>query len=178
MKALLKKLLSNARLVSGAVFLLSVFALAAAFTSQYVFHMMPCPLCLAQRVPYAVTALLGLVAFILAIMGKPKKTALLVFICAAVFLIGAGIAALHAGVEQHWWESPVEGCKVSFGNDESAKSWLERIEATAAAPCDKVAWSDPVLHLSMAAWNLIASLALCAASLFGSIFIVRKANGF
>ena len=52
MKVLLKKILSNAKLVSGAIFFLSVFALAAAFTSQYIFHMMPCPLCLAQRATF------------------------------------------------------------------------------------------------------------------------------
>jgi disulfide bond formation protein DsbB len=176
MKAMLKKTLSNAALVSGGIAVLSLIALASAYTAQFVFHMTPCPLCLAQRVPYALTALLGITAFILARKGKPKKTALLVFLCALVFLAGTGLAALHTGVEQHWWESPVEGCKVDFGNG-SAKTLLERIEATAPAKCDQIAWSDPVLHLSMAAWNLVASAMLCITSMISSILIVRKANG-
>jgi disulfide bond formation protein DsbB len=177
MKSLMKKLLSNARLVSGGIFLISAAALAAAFIAQFGFGMTPCPLCLAQRVPYALTALLALAGHVFAHKNKPKKTALLVFLCAPLFLIGAGLAFYHNGVEQHWWESAVEGCKVNFGDGSSAKTLLERIEATAPAHCDQIAWSDPVLHLSMAAWNIVASVILCVTSLIGSILIVRKANG-
>jgi disulfide bond formation protein DsbB len=177
MKAMLKKTLSNAALVSGGIALASLIALGSAYTAQFVFKMTPCPLCLAQRVPYALTAILGIGAFILARKGKPKKTALLVFICGFVFLVGAGLAIYHNGVEQHWWESAVEGCKVNFGADDSTKTLLERIEATAPAHCDQIAWSDPVLHLSMAAWNIVASALLCIGSLISSILIVRKANG-
>ena len=176
MKAMLKKTLSNAALVSSGIADLSVVALGVALMAQFVFKIAPCPLCLAQRVPYVITALLGIAGYILARKGKPKKTSLLVFICAFVFLAGTGLAALHTGVEQHWWESPVEGCKVDFGNG-NAKTLLERIEATAPAKCDQIAWSDPVLHLSMAAWNLVASAMLCIGSLISSILIVRKANG-
>lgn len=174
----IKKLLSSARFVSGGVLLASVAALAGAYTAQYVFHLTPCPLCLAQRAPYALTFLLGLVAHIFAHKKKPKKTALLVALCAPIFLVGAGIAFYHNGVEQHWWESAVEGCKVNFGVDDPTLTLLQRIEATAPAKCDQIPWADPVLHMSMAAWNIFVSAALAIGSLISSILIARKANGF
>lgn len=175
---LVRKVLSNARLVSGGILLASVGALGGAYTAQYAFHLTPCPLCLAQRVPYALTFLLGLTGHIFAHRNKPKKTALLVALCAPIFLVGAGIAFYHNGVEQHWWESAVEGCKVNFGTDDPTLTLIQRIEATAPAKCDQIAWKDPVLHMSMAAWNIVVSAVLAIGSLLSSILIARKANGF
>ena len=177
-KVRIKKLLSNAALVSGGIAVVSLLSLAAALTAQFGFGLTPCPLCLAQRVPYAVTVLLGLAGLAMAKTGRPKITSFIVCLCSFFFLAGAGIAFYHNGVEQHWWESAVEGCKVNFGADDSTKTLLQRIEATAPAHCDQIAWADPILHLSMAAWNIFASAALAVVSLISSILIARKANGF
>ena len=91
-------------------------------------------------------------------------------------MTGAAIASYHTGVEQHWWASALEGCKVSF--DTGEKSLMERIMSTPAARCDEIPWADPVLNLSMAAWNVIVSLILAALSAASAILIARKANGF
>jgi disulfide bond formation protein DsbB len=173
----MKKIFSHAALISSLITAASVLALALAFTAQFIFHLEPCPLCLMQRLPYAATALLGLVGLGLAKTERPKGSAFAIFLASLAFLTGAGIAFYHNGVEQHWWESFLEGCKVTFSAD-NAKTLLEKIEAAAPAKCDQIPWSDPVLHLSMAAWNTIASLTLAATSLLSAILVARKANGF
>ncbi len=173
----LKKTLSDARFISGLIAAASVAALGAAFTAQYGFGLTPCPLCIFQRIPYALTALLGLAGLVLAARGRGTKgAAALAALAAPVFLAGALIAFYHSGVEQHWWQSAVEGCKVTF-DTQNTGSLLAKIESLGAAPCDQIAWVDPVFGLSMAVWNMIASAALSAISLAGAILIARRANG-
>jgi len=167
--------LADAKLVTASLFGASAFALGAAYTAQYGFDMQPCTLCLYQRAPFAVIMVLSALGFLLA-GRKPKFSALLVFMSAVVFLIGAAIAFYHAGVEQHWWVSALEGCKMDFKAD-SAKSLLEKLQTLSAVKCDEIAWKDPVLGLSMAAWNAIISAGLSVTSLVSSILIARKANG-
>ncbi|MBI4030113.1 MAG: disulfide bond formation protein B [Proteobacteria bacterium] len=177
MIAAVKETLSHAPLVCAAIAAFSLAALAAALTAQYAYGMEPCTLCLYQRVPYALTAILGLAGFFAAWkFGRPKAAALLLFISSVVFLIGATIALYHAGVEQRWWISFLEGCKVTFDTGET-KSLLEKIQTLSAVPCDQPAWEDPFFGLSMAAWNVIISAGAAFDCLIASILIARKANG-
>lgn len=175
---LAKNLLSNAVFVCGGIFLVSVTALAAALTAQFAFGLDPCPLCLYQRVPYVLAALFAVGG--LAAAHAPERlkiSAFLVFLCGLCFLAGGVIAFYHAGVEQHWWTSFLEGCAVNFALDDP-KGLMALIEAKPAVRCDEIPWADPVLGLSMAAYNAMASAGLAAGSVAASILIARKANGF
>jgi disulfide bond formation protein DsbB len=71
-------------------------------------------------------------------------------------LVGAGIAAFHVGVEQHWWAGTA-GCGVT-----SAATSLEELRAQVlAAPvtrCDEVPWA--LFGISMAGYNTVIALAL------------------
>lgn len=177
MVAVLKKILSNAPLTCAAVAAFSLAAIASALIAQYAFGMEPCTLCLYQRVPYALTAALGIAGFFASWkFNRPKAAALMLFISSVLFLTGAGIAFYHAGVEQHWWVSFLEGCKVTFDTGET-KNLLEKIQSLSAVPCDRIPWKDPVFGLSMAAWNAIVSAGAALGCLLASIFVARKANG-
>lgn len=168
-------LLSNASLVSAGIIAISVFSLAAALTAQFVFDLQPCDLCLLQRIPFVITIILGLAGLFFTIkMKKPKTAALAVFLSALVFLAGAITAFYHSGVEQHWWVSFLEGCKVNFNPD----NILAQIQAATAVRCDVIPWADPVFHLSMASWNAIMSTGLAAGCFISSVLIARRANGF
>ena len=168
-------LLSNAALVSAGIATVSTLALASAMTAQYVFSLQPCDLCLFQRAPYVITTILGTTGLFFAVKKKrPKVAAFAVFLSALVFAVGAGIAFYHHGVEQHWWVSFLEGCKVNL----DPANMLAQIEAATAVRCDVIPWADPVFHQSMAAWNAIMSAGLAAGCFVSSVLIARRANGF
>lgn len=169
----IKNLLSDSRLVSSGVVAVSISALAGALTAQYIFGLQPCDLCLFQRAPYVITIMLGTAGFLFAIKEKPKAAAAAVFVSALVFLAGAAIAFYHSGVEQHWWVSFLQGCKVNLNPD----NIIAQIESAKAVRCDVIPWADPVFHLSMASWNAILSACLAAGCTLSSILITRRANG-
>lgn len=175
----IKNILSNAQAVSLGLILIAAGALGAALTAQYVFGLKPCTLCLYQRVPYFIIFLLGLAAFVPARRGNPKRAALLIALAAIAYLAGAAIAFYHNGVEQHWWASILEGCKVELNTEgQGAQGLLEQIMSSGPARCDQIPWVDPVLHLSMAAWNMLISGALAVIAGLSALLITRRANGF
>lgn len=173
----LKNILSDVVLVSGAIFTLSVISLAAALTAEHLYGLAPCILCIYQRIPYLIAALLATASLIIAFRAERAKiAAFTIFLCTPVFLIGAGIAFYHVGVEQHWWVSHLEGCAVEFAAA-SPEDLMALIDAAPAARCDEIAWADPFFGISMAGYNIAYSLGLAAFSALGALFITRKTNG-
>ncbi len=64
----------------------------------------PCPLCLMQREIYWMALTLGLGGWAAARLARDRRLApVLCALLALVFLVGAGVAAFHAGVEWKWW---------------------------------------------------------------------------
>lgn len=152
----------------------SALALASAFTAQYAFGLQPCPLCVYQRWPYAIAALLGLFALTHALKKNEKTAALAVFISSIVFLTGALIAAYHVGVEQHWWASFLEGCRADF-SAMTPEELLKHLSEKPAVRCDVIAWQ--MFGISMAGYNAMMSLGLASGCVLSAILITRKANG-
>ena len=128
------------------MFVMSAGPLAGAYLSQYGFGYQPCPLCLYQRVPYFVIAGVSILMLLLAAKSSVPR---FLFLCALLFLINAGIAGFHTGVEQHWWEG-LEGCQDNIVA-ETIEDLRAKIMATPIARCDEPAFL--FLGLSMAAWN-------------------------
>ena len=170
----IKNILSNSRLAGAGIVAVSVMALASAFTAQYVFGLDPCPLCIYQRWPYALTTVLGIVTLALALRGKEKPAALCVFLAGLSFLTGGVIASYHVGVEHHWWASFLEGCSADF-SAMTPEELLKHLSGKPAVRCDAVAWQ--MFGISMAGYNAMMSLGLAAGSVLSAIFIARKANG-
>lgn len=131
----------------------SAALLAGAFAFQYIGGLAPCQLCLWQRWPHAAAVLIG----ILALLAPPYQRALAA-LAACAALTTAGIAAFHTGVERKWWDG-LASCTASSMDGVSVADLLNP-NITVAAPirCDAVAWQ--MLGLSMASWNMLASLAL------------------
>jgi len=138
----------------------SIAILAAALAFQYIGGLAPCELCILQRWPYVATIVLGLLAFFASRSGNSGLARLLVALACIAFLIDAGIAAYHVGVEQKWWQGPTTCTGFQLGG--SVQDMLKRIESAPLVRCDEIAWS--LFGISMAGYNFLLSLALAAFS--------------
>lgn len=148
----------------------SAAILLVAFGFQYIGGLQPCILCWWQRYPYFVTIALSAVALLTS--GRPQLGTLLLGACGVVFLVGAGIAAFHVGVEQHWWAGTAE-CGANFGPAGSVDELRRRLLAQPVVRCDEVAWS--LFGISMAGYNLLLSLALAAFAFYAARPALRLA---
>ncbi len=74
-----------------------------------------------------------------------------------MFLVGAGIAFYHVGVEQHWFAGPT-ACTAGGGGATSVDALRAQLLGTKAVMADEVQWS--LFGISLAGWNLLASLAM------------------
>lgn len=150
------------RFIYAGIAFLSVLSLTMALTAEHVFGLKPCILCLYQRVPFLLTALIGFAAFFMSSKLADKNlSAWPILISSLIFLCGGIIAFYHTGVELHWWTSFLEGCKVSFDTNDPS-NLLSMIQSTNAVRCDEIPWADPILKLSMANYNVMYSLGLSA----------------
>ena len=134
----------------------SALALVFAYALHYLGGFLPCQLCYWQRYPYmAVLVVAGL-----GVASGFNRLALAV--AGGLFLVGAGIAAYHVGVEQGLFALPA-GC-VSAGSATTVAELRAQL-ASAAPACaqGRVA----CMGLSLSAWNALAALALAALSLLG-----------
>lgn len=143
----LKNILSwvSPRVICAAIVGVGGITLAAAYIAQYEYGLLPCELCLIQRIPFAVNILLGLIGIFWA-AGRRG----VILTAALIFLINSGIAFFHSGVERHWWPG-LEGCTApQLGN--AVGDILARLEQTPAVRCDS--FSGLFWDLSMANYNV------------------------
>lgn len=146
----------KAALLLGAV---ATAALIFALVMQYHFGLAPCVLCIYQRVPYALV-----VAVALAVAVTRDRFAVpALFGMGTLFMIGAGIAVFHTGVEQQWWEGTAS-CGVPRLDASDLETLRQQIMNMPAARCDQIAWV--FLGLSMATWNVALSGALAVAAFY------------
>jgi len=142
--------------------LFSLAVLAVALLGQYGFGLYPCHLCILQRIPYTLIALVGCCAFYF--IKSPRILYWLAVLCAVLFLIDAGIAFYHAGVESGFFPAP-DTCANGGGSGEQT---LEEMRAALlAAPL--VSCTQAMIYifgLSMAAWNGIAAIFAFLVSLY------------
>ncbi|MFT8245424.1 disulfide bond formation protein B [Roseomonas sp. BN140053] len=136
------------------VALCSILPPLAAMATERFLGFAPCALCLWQRWPYWVAAVLALLA------ATTRSRSLLALVAVAVLVSGA-VAALHVGVEQGWWPSPLASCAApTSAGGGSVDDLLRSMAAKPDKPCDAPAFLIPGLPLSMAALNLLVALAL------------------
>jgi disulfide bond formation protein DsbB len=141
----------------------AMLAIAHAFESFG--GLAPCALCLRQREVYWVAGALALALMILVrLPGGGRLRQASGWLLALAFLIGAGVAAYHAGVEWKFWPGPTtcSGAGGASGVDAAAMSALLEGAKIRPPACDKAAWV--FLGLSMAGWNALASLAFAGLS--------------
>ena len=164
--------LRNASFAAAGYIIAAVAAatIAGAWFFQYVVGLVPCPLCLDQRVPYYVAIPLALVlGFLARDPGRSKLARLLLLALAAILAYGAALGAYHAGVEWGWWPGPAtcSGARLSGGG-----SILSQLQGTRVVPCDEAQWR--FLGLSLAGYNVLIAGALALFALFVAWRGVKK----
>jgi disulfide bond formation protein DsbB len=145
-----------ARLAPLLILLASAAVVGGALLSQYVGGLQPCELCLYQRWPYYGVILITVVAVA---VGRSGLTGAILALAALAFLIGAGLAFYHVGVEQHWFAGPT-ACTGGGAADDSLEDFRRRLLAQQPVACDQPQWT--LFGVSLAGWNLLASLGLVA----------------
>lgn len=149
----------------------SMAALIAAYVAEYAFGLKPCPLCLYQRIPYAVAVILCGIG----LYWRRKAWLLrsLLFLSLIALLTGSGLAFYHVGVEQGIFKG-LEGCTTILPEGELTIEQLREqiLEATDAARCDKPEFI--FLGVSMAGWNVVYSFMLF---LLAAVMWIRGGRG-
>jgi disulfide bond formation protein DsbB len=140
----------------------SLAVTVGALLFQYVGGLQPCELCLAERWPYY--GAVAIAAGALATGGRRGFLGLAVL--ALIFLVSAGLAGYHVGVEQHWIEGPT-ACTAGASGAKTPEELMRFLSGQQAVRCDEVQWT--FLALSLAGWNLVASLGLLAVSALGAL---------
>lgn len=152
----------SSRTTAALLLVASAAILAGAFAFQYLGGLAPCILCWWQRYAHMAAIVLAALALAAAARGSTMLGWLLVAATGIALLAGAGIAAFHAGVEQHWWAGTAE-CGSQVGGAGGIEELRARLLAQPIVRCDEIAWS--LFGISMAGYNFLLSLALAAFAL-------------
>jgi len=142
------------RVFAGFVLLASAIVLGAALASQYFGGLAPCELCLLQRWPWSVAIVITIVVVFAGDRAALPWVALLL---AVVFAIGSGLAFYHVGVEQHWYPGPT-ACTAGGNRAGTVEELRQQLLNQQPVQCDQPAFR--LLGVSMAGWNLLASLVM------------------
>ena len=145
------------RLLVAISFVLGLTTIAGAWGSELLGGLVPCELCLEQRLAYYWG--LPVLALILVFWNRLPRAAWFVAMAIALLLFAWSVwmAGYHAGVEWGFWPGPTScsglGVAVSFED-------LLNINATRVVPCDAIQFE--FLGLTLAGYNLLISLAIVA----------------
>ncbi|SDE21024.1 disulfide bond formation protein DsbB [Rhodospira trueperi] len=150
-------------------FLLLTAGLGLVLGALFIEHVMgiaPCILCVYQRIPPALVAVLAGVAAVPRMPGRWARR--LTALIGLVFLASAGLAGYHVGVEQHWWAGTAQcGGETAPPVDLSTNlaDLRQALEAPEIVPCDAIPWS--LLGISLAGYNMMISMLLAGLALWG-----------
>lgn len=154
--------------VLGVVLAASAGALVLAWIAEYGFKLKPCELCLFQRMPYMVAAVLSLAGLLL--IRKTKRRMAFLLLLALLMAGEALLAFYHVGVERKWVEGP-SSCAGDSGADQSVEDLRAQIYGAQAIRCDEPQLK--FLGLTMAGANAIYAL-LLALYLLAAAFQDRR----
>jgi disulfide bond formation protein DsbB len=149
------------------VLVASAAVLGGALISQYWGGLVPCELCLLQRWPWAVAIIISLIAIA---VGSRSALPWVALLLAAVFAVGSALALYHVGVEKHWFAGP-NACTGTATAADTVEALKARILGQTPVRCDEPAWS--LWSISLAGWNLLASLVM-GSSCLAVFWLLRR----
>lgn len=158
------------RSFAGFVLAASAVVLGAALLSQYWGGLAPCELCLLQRWPWGVAITISLVTVL---AGGPRALPWVAAVLVLVFAASAVFAFYHLGVEQKWFAGP-SACTASSTGAMTLEQMKQQILGAAPVMCDRVQWS--LIGVSLAGWNLLASLLMTAICAYALLQARRSAS--
>ncbi|KKC35820.1 hypothetical protein WH87_14670 [Devosia epidermidihirudinis] len=140
---------------AGLAFLIGLVAILGALSSQVFGGLVPCELCLEQRLAYYYG--LPLLALVLILWNRLPLNVWYVamIIVAAIFVWGTYMGAFHAGVEWGFWPGPTACTGVGDSMDFSQLNSMRPVIG-----CDVVQFR--LFGISLAGYNALAGLAIVA----------------
>jgi disulfide bond formation protein DsbB len=144
-------------------FFLCVVAISSALIVEYVFHILPCQMCLNQRYPYYFIISIFIVFYF--IFKTPNIW--LYILSELAVLYGLFYSVWHVGIEQNLLTGSSK-CSGKLREANSVSDLKEQILNQAVINCNEINWS--VFGLSAATLN---SLLLFFLLLFNTIFIFK-----
>lgn len=154
------------RLLAGLAFLLALATIAGAWGSQLIGGLVPCELCLEQRLAYYWG--LPLLALLLVLWNRLPRAVWFIgmALVAAIFVWSTYMGGYHAGVEWGFWPGPTActGTGTGLSFDDLSAGNIERV-----VPCDEVQFR--FLGISLAGYNALISAAVVA--LIGAAMLIR-----
>ncbi|MCO5089671.1 disulfide bond formation protein B [Bosea sp. (in: a-proteobacteria)] len=140
------------------------FALVAgAWYFELVLHLLPCKLCLEQRVPHYAAIGLSLAALVLA--RSPRLQWLVLLGLALLMAWSTWLGVYHAGVEWGWFVGPNDCGGAAGPVSGSVQDFMKQLGTARIVACSEAAWR--FLGLSLAGWNALASAGLVLIAAFG-----------
>lgn len=152
------------RLLLAALMLIGAGALVIALIGEHVFRIEPCVLCLYQRVPYVIVALVAAAGLVLPL--SPKMRGRAIVLCALVLAAGAALAFYSVGVEERWWAG-VAGCEGTIPSIATGQNLQDLLRQSAGGlrACDENVWR--LFGVSLAGYNVFVQAVVALASLAG-----------
>jgi disulfide bond formation protein DsbB len=152
---------------AAVIFAVGVLGIITVYIFQYVFLILPCPLCLEQRIAFYFSIPLAAMLWLGANYGVSRKVMLLGFLAiTAAMLWNTGLSAYHAGVEWKWWPGPLDcsGPIDRFGNASDILNQLNK--RISLVRCDEAAWR--FLGISLAGYDVPLSFFLACVAGWGA----------
>ncbi|MFV9838866.1 MAG: disulfide bond formation protein B [Aaplasma endosymbiont of Hyalomma asiaticum] len=132
----------------GLLFLVSsLLALGAAYVAEMFFGLVPCKLCLYERVPYFVVIL---PAVLMIARGYGK----MFYVAVACYVVGVTISGYHAGLEYGWFTDILQ----CAGDLASSGASFTDLKAALLSKVTVVSCSVPsfvFMGISLSGWNAI-----------------------
>lgn len=135
----------------------SLALLLGAWAFQHLGGLAPCKMCIWQRWPHGAAIAIGALVLLVPLGIGAVRLLLGAGLLAA--LTSALIGGYHTGVERDWWEGP-SSCTAGSTTGLSTDELMDQIMSAPLVRCDEVPWE--MLGLSMASWNMLASLLFAA----------------
>lgn len=153
----------------------SALLLAGAHAFEKFGGLAPCALCLDQREAHWAGLGVALAGLALAALFKARRIAAAAAgACALVYLLSAGIAFYHTGVEFKFWPGPATCSGAGGGAIDPARLQDVLKGVAPIVSCSEAPWS--LFGISMAGYNLIISAGLMAVCAIAAVRAVGEAR--
>ena len=133
------------------IFFFSVFSLLFVFILQYEYGILPCKLCIWQRLPHFLNILI-----VLKILSSVSIPSYLLLLGLLNMIVAFLLSGYHYGLEQNLLNNVFScGGKLDI-KDLSTEELLKNLNKTPITNCELEAWN--FLNLSLSGWNMILTL--------------------
>jgi disulfide bond formation protein DsbB len=152
---------------AAVIVVVGALGIAIVYFFQYVLLILPCPLCLEQRIAFYFSIPLAALLWLGAKHGASRKVLLLGFLMIMLAMFwNTGLAAYHAGVEWKWWPGPND-CSGPINRFGDARDIMNQLQnRISLIRCDEAAWR--FLGISLAGYDVPLSFFLAMVAAWGA----------